>query len=61
MTYKKNKSRNLCHVGTLCQSQEFMPQVARGFAYFVVMFIKLIFMQKYLRTGPFISADSEDE
>ena len=61
MTCRKNKNRNLCQVGTLCQSQEFMPEVARGFVYFVFVFIKLIFIQKYLRTGPFISADNEDE
>ena len=44
MKYRKNKNRNLCQVGILCQSQEFMPQVARGFVYFVFMFIKLIFI-----------------
>ena len=47
MTYRKNKNRNLYQVGTLCQSQEFMPQVARAFPYFIFMFIKLIFIQKY--------------
>ena len=25
--YRKNKNRNLCQVGTLCQNQEFMPQL----------------------------------
>ena len=47
MKYRKNKNRNLCQVGILCQSQEFMPQVARGFVYFVFMFIKLIFIASY--------------
>ena len=61
--YRKNKNRNLCKVGTLCQSQEFLPQVIRDFVYFVFMFIgiKLTVMQKYFCTGPLISADSEDE
>ena len=36
----ENKNKNLCQVGNLCQSQEFMPQVARGFVYYVFMFIK---------------------
>ena len=43
----ENKNKSLCQVGTLWQSQEFMPQVARGFVYYVFMFIKLIFIQKY--------------
>ena len=34
-------------VENLCKSQEFMPQVARGFVYFVFMFTKFIFRQKY--------------
>ena len=58
--YFKNKNRNLCQVGTLCQSEEFMLQVIRNFVYFVFMFIKLIFMQKYLQISN-ISADGEDE
>ena len=47
---RKNKNRNLCQVGTLYQSEEFMPQVIRHFVYFVFMFIKLIFILKC--TGP---------
>ena len=47
MTYRKNKNRNLCQVRTLCQKPQFRPQVARGFVYFVFMFIKLIFIQKW--------------
>ena len=37
-----------------------MPQVIRDLAYFVFIFIKLIFIQKNC-TGPFMSADSEGE
>ena len=29
--YRKSKNRKLCQVGTLCESQEFMPQVIRDF------------------------------
>ena len=58
--YRKNKNMNLCQVGTLCESQEFMPQVIRDFVYFVFMFIKLIFMQKYLQISN-VSADGDDE
>ena len=28
-------NRNLCQVGTLCQSEEFMPQVIRDFCFYV--------------------------
>ena len=59
--YRKNKSWNLCQAGTLCQSQTFMPQVARDSVYFVFMFTKLIFIQNIICTGPFISAGSKDE
>ena len=39
MTCRKNKSGSLCQIGTLCQSQEIMTQVARGFVCFVFMCI----------------------
>ena len=61
MTYRTNKNRNLCQVGTLCQSQELMPQVAIGFVYFVFMFLKLIYVQNIICTGPFISVGSEEQ
>ena len=63
MTYRKNKNKNLCQVGTLCQSQEFMPQVARGFVYFGFMFIKTDFYTETLFALELssISVDSEDE
>ena len=41
MNYRKNKTRNLGQIGILSQSQEFMPEIARGFVYFVFRFIKL--------------------
>ena len=41
MNYRKNKNRNLGQIGILSQSQEFMPEIARGFVYFVFRFIKL--------------------
>ena len=50
---EKNKNKKLCQVGTLYQSQEFMPQVITDFFNVVFMFIKLIFI--------FISAHSEGE
>ena len=60
--YRKNKNRNLCKVGTLCQSQEFLPQVIRDFVYFVFMFIGIkLLLCRNICTGPLISADSEDE
>ena len=34
----------LCQIATLCHSQEFMPQIATGFVYFVFMILKLIFI-----------------
>ena len=40
--------RNTFTTTTSTKSQEFMPKVIRDFVYFVFMFIKLIFIQKYL-------------
>ena len=45
---QKKKNRELCQNRTSCQSQEFMPQVVRGFVYFIFIFMKLNFIQKYL-------------
>ena len=42
------------------QSQEFMPQVARGFVSFVFMLLKLLY-RHIICTGPAIYVDSEDE
>ena len=50
----KNKIRNLC------PSQDFIPHVARGFVYFLFMFIKFLH-RNIICTGPFISPDGEVE
>ena len=41
--YRKNKNRKLYQVGTLRQSQEFMPQAIRDFFNVIFMFIKIDF------------------
>ena len=41
--YRKNKNRKLYQVGTLRQSQEFMPQATRDFFNVIFMFIKIDF------------------
>ena len=41
--YRKNKNRKLYQVGTLRQSQEFMPQAIRDFFNVIFMFIKTDF------------------
>ena len=41
--YRKNENRKLYQVGTLRQSQEFMPQAIRDFFNVIFMFIKIDF------------------
>ena len=41
--YRRNKNRKLYQVGTLCQSQEFIPQAIRDFFNVIFMFIKIDF------------------
>ena len=63
MKYSKNKNRNIYQLEILCQSQEFMPQVARRLYLFCFYVYEIDFyseLQKY-DLHPFISVESEDE
>ena len=50
MMCREDKNRNLCQVGTLCQSQKIMPQATRGSVYLFIFFIliKIDFYTKAL-------------